>query len=1202
MNNLRRIINPIEGFQYSVNIALDIYDNNKIKSYIPSNSSLQIIEDILASTDNKSVDRARILTGSYGKGKSHLILYVLALLAGGNKELFATAIKKAEVVNKNLAKNICEYIDSHKKLLPVIVNANGMDLKSTLLQSLSNALNQAKLKNIMPDTFFDAAIAKIHSWKDNFPETYIAFEKMIGQKGEAFISRLCNYEQACYDLFVKLYPSLTSGSDFNPLVGSDVIEVFDSVNNELKQYGYNGIFIVYDEFGKFLEGCVENSSAMDIKLIQDLAEKCNRSGATQLHIMLVSHKSIDNYISKLDKTKVDAWKAVSNRFKSISIDNSEAEIYDMVATVLSRNEKAFGEYVKLHEPQFDFLSETVRKEHYFSEIKGISSDTIAKRCYPLHPYSLLILPRISELVAQNERTIFTFLSSNERYSLPYFLKTDESDFSIIEPDYIYDYFETQFKKEAYGTIVKKQWQITTSALSKLKECDNELSEKIVKTLALIYCINDFETIPPSWDIICDIYSIRYSWAEIESAKEILKKTHLLIELLYKPYVRIMEGSGHDVLGLIQEESYRIEHGLKAKDVFNEEGFVKYLYPIQYNDENEITRYFDFKFIDVDDIKLINENGALIDTNADGVVFAVLIKSEYELNLAIDLVSRNNSQRALFIIPKYAYDSGYIATNYKAINNLKTKYAGKEVELIEELNCIFEDRNNVLRAFVDDTYVRFEKNKSVIYYNGKRCDIRRKSQLSQLLSDIMSRIYFHTPKIVNELINKNDISATIRNARNKILTAIIAGDYKNNLGLTGNGPELNILRSTLIIPGIFVDDEEPHLEMNCHDANFKAVLADIRNFVIQSTFAKNKNFSELYDMLVSPSYGYGLKRGIIPIYIAVVLSQYKEHVAISKNGKEIPLTAALLCDIEHAPNNYSISLEAWDVGKETYIANLENIFSAYIKDDDRASGSFAYVVKAMRRWYLSLPKYVLTTKQACLKNGKVENLSEAALNFRKQLSNAELNPHEFLFETLPKTFKSDEYDAIVRQLRDSFEKLNDTYKNMQAQLVVDIRALFNGSVNESLASVFANFYDDLKRTTKEHSFSGKINMILDIAKHPNNDEIKLVEMIARSLFNLRMSDFTDDIMNSYIKELSHVIDNIKIYDSTLINVDTSKFGYKIVFTDDNGNEITKQFDTAEYTDQGQLLYNDVTAMLEEYGEAISSDEKRQILFRILKELV
>ena len=74
MNNLYKIIKPLEGFQYSVNIAYDIYDDKKIKSYIPSYSSLQIIEDLLASTENKSNDRARILTGSYGKGKSHLIL------------------------------------------------------------------------------------------------------------------------------------------------------------------------------------------------------------------------------------------------------------------------------------------------------------------------------------------------------------------------------------------------------------------------------------------------------------------------------------------------------------------------------------------------------------------------------------------------------------------------------------------------------------------------------------------------------------------------------------------------------------------------------------------------------------------------------------------------------------------------------------------------------------------------------------------------------------------------------------------------------------------------------------------------------------------------------------------------------------------------------------------------------------------------
>ena len=78
--------------------------------------------------------------------------------------------------------------------------------------------------------------------------------------------------------------------------------------------------------------------------------------------------------------------------------------------------------------------------------------------------------------------------------------------------------------------------------------------------------------------------------------------------------------------------------------------------------------------------------------------------------------------------------------------------------------------------------------------------------------------------------------------------------------------------------------------------------------------------------------------------------------------------------------------------------------------------------------------------------------------------------------------------------------------------------------------------------------------------------------------------------------------IKSYDEKLANSRNSANGYKIIFTDENGHEITRQFDATEYTDSGQLLYNDITTALDEFGGAVSSDEKRQILFRILKELV
>ena len=60
----------------------------------------------------------------------------------------------------------------------MIVNATSLNVKATFLQSLDSALKQAGLSKIMPTTFFDAAIEKIHSWKERFPTTYKAFEKI----------------------------------------------------------------------------------------------------------------------------------------------------------------------------------------------------------------------------------------------------------------------------------------------------------------------------------------------------------------------------------------------------------------------------------------------------------------------------------------------------------------------------------------------------------------------------------------------------------------------------------------------------------------------------------------------------------------------------------------------------------------------------------------------------------------------------------------------------------------------------------------------------------------------------------------------------------------------------------------------------------------------------------------------------------------
>ena len=74
---MSKMISVASGFQYSVNIAYDLHDDTKIENFIPTQAFLSLLDDVLESMNDKSNDRARVLIGAYGKGKSHIILTIL---------------------------------------------------------------------------------------------------------------------------------------------------------------------------------------------------------------------------------------------------------------------------------------------------------------------------------------------------------------------------------------------------------------------------------------------------------------------------------------------------------------------------------------------------------------------------------------------------------------------------------------------------------------------------------------------------------------------------------------------------------------------------------------------------------------------------------------------------------------------------------------------------------------------------------------------------------------------------------------------------------------------------------------------------------------------------------------------------------------------------------------------------------------------
>ena len=69
---MSEMISVATGFQYSVNIEYDWNDDSKIENFIPTTAALSLLEEILLSVNINSPDRARVLIGAYGRGKSHI--------------------------------------------------------------------------------------------------------------------------------------------------------------------------------------------------------------------------------------------------------------------------------------------------------------------------------------------------------------------------------------------------------------------------------------------------------------------------------------------------------------------------------------------------------------------------------------------------------------------------------------------------------------------------------------------------------------------------------------------------------------------------------------------------------------------------------------------------------------------------------------------------------------------------------------------------------------------------------------------------------------------------------------------------------------------------------------------------------------------------------------------------------------------------
>jgi hypothetical protein len=1194
-----------ENFQTSINIAYDINNFEKIENFIPTKTALIFIEELVKSINSDNEQKARILVGAYGRGKSHIVLFALSILSKKDPNLFQDILKKIKNIDENIYKIIKEYIYSTKKILPVIISGITKDIEQSFLLSLEKTIVENDIENIMPETSFKKAINKIMLWEKKFPDTYENFVQKINFPVDQFVGNLKNYNRETYIKFQEIYPLLTSGSHFSPFEGDDVVEVFEETSKELSKYGYSGIYVIFDEFSKYIETNMGMSNKSDTKFLQDFAEKCDRSKSdAQLHILLISHKEINNYLdSKLAKEKIDAWMGVSGRFKHIVFQNNYDQLYELISEVIVKKK----EYIDFLDNNYSNLFDDIKfRMKNLLPFEASNSSLLVKGCYPLHPVSSYILPRISEKVAQNERTLFTFLSSKQKHTLNEFIKNNKDEFSLLTPDIIYDYFEILFKKEPVYSEIYKQFILVNNIIPKVVE--NSLEEKIIKTIALIYNLNQFEILKPNKELLREIYRYSYSLEQIDKAIENLITEECVLYLKKSNgFLKLKEAFVKDINREILNHQEKIRGKVSSSNILNEFNSYKYLYPNKYNDENDVIRYFRFKFLDSRDFFAVNDWTNFINLEeTEGIVYAVIPDSAEDVITIKDRVKqfKKNSDRIVFVILKDYIPIQDVALNYKAIIELK-ELNSDDFLYSQELDIYIEDFMDILNQFIF-SFTKPEKNLSEYYYCGMKKNIKRRAHLSKLLSSIYEDIFINYPIINNEMINKNEITSIALNSRSKIIDGILKSNLEPKLGIHGNGPENSILRSTLINKEILVEEEgNIYLKDISNDEKLNKVLNEIKSFILSAS-GKEVPLEKLYSLLTGTEKGYGLKKGIIPIYFSVLISKYKKNLVVIFKGKELRITADLLNSINEYPNDYCILLENWDNNKEKYISYLDEAFSKKILLSEKEYNDFDYLASAISRWYMGLPRYSKELDYKIDENENIIKVPNEYKRFNNLLKRVDLNPREFLFIEIPRVFNLDTIDDV---LIEKIEKVKSYYENSKIELIYviekKIQELFSeGTVSPgeiNLVSILKNWLDSMSQKTLQNSFSNNYQRIFTIIANSDFDKFKLIEDLGRAIIGLRIEDWKSDTPKIFFQELRDFKKCIEELDEEASN-NIIQDGYSISYIDKNGQEVVKKFSRQEYSNRGKLLYNEITNALEEMGQSITEEEKRQVLMEIIEKMI
>ena len=1167
------------NFQTSVNLQYDLNKEEKIRGYIPTTQSLSILKRYLNAvcSDNNNEDNATVLIGPYGRGKSHLLLVLSAILSNSaDSPSIAELTDKLSAADSSVGELLGVLHSRNKPYLPIIINSNHTDINQSFIIALREALERNDLNDFFPETYFDSALRMINTWENDFENAIKLFKNELHSrkiKFTDFKDQLNKCSSSAYQTFCSIYPIISNGASFNPLQNTDVVKMYEQVCDALiQQKSFGGVYIIFDEFSKFLESSAAMANMQNLKLIQDFAEIAARSN--KIHFCCITHKEI------LDYSQSDSFRTVDGRFKKVYFVASSEQSYELVSNAITHGEK-FEKFYTKHKDYLSNVTQLCQMTGVFSELSDeMYTEILEKKCFPIHPLSVFSLIRISELVGQNERTLFTFLSQSEEHSFRSFLKNYPigRGCTLLTSEWIYDYFADLFRVEVFNPKIHSIW---AKAHSAIRKCENTEQVKLIKILAIckIIASDAFEAtdinLKAASDLSDDVY--RNTVDSLASLHIITRRRDGIYEFLTANGVDIKK----NIQNIIEQGIVKLDRPQTLKEAYS----TPFILPRQHNARMHIQRYFVTEFMEASDFWKYTGDFSEIKGNADGLLIYLISDSDDDTHNIAGHLHELGLDESIVVCVTDVWRNNDLLYEYQVACLLEKQNTDTDDHFREELAVYKYDLFKTIREIADQLYS--PSNPVAAYYNPEECldEITKPLLLNRELSNICDRVYPKTPDINNEMINKNKISAQIRKARAKTIDWILSHTEDIPV-MDGYGPEVSILRSAIIVKGL-------NKSNSSDDESLNAVLAAINNTISEAE-DKNTSFLDIYDILCrSP---FGMKKGTIPVYLAWCMRKNQNAIVLSFKGKEIPISGDTLSQIETDPDNYSFYVEKGTKEKETYLEGIISDFSGV--DPATVNNKCTFAAELLQAWFRGLSKFT-RDHTMIYREGKTTAVSQKMLRFKGQLLKYDINPHAFLFTDIPDYFDSvNDYVRTLEGLNNFAGEYNSFIAETKTYLTGRIKQLFGRTIKGSLFSIMQDWYNSLPGAVKTHIFSSDVNRFLHFIKENTSfDDNDVVSELAKCVTMFAIEDWNDQLVNTFLYDIKTFID---VVNSFTLEEDAAVPDSTITLSVDYGGKVYENNITdIKISGIAETTMNNIESHLEEYGEAITAQERVAVLLKLLK---